>query len=110
MAVLTYSAGDSEPSYDFVVYDRNGSALDMTSAVGIEFRAKLTTGSTTITRTCSFVDKANGRAKAVWQTTDLATVGIYNMTVRVYWSGTTRWSTHPNNTYDVLVIIREVQA
>ena len=109
MATLTYTAGDSEPSYEFVVYDRNGQPLDMTAATAIEFRAKLTTGATLVNRSCSFVDRANGRAKATWATTDLATIGIYSVQVRVTWASG-RWSSHPNDTYNALVIQREVQA
>lgn len=108
--VLTYAAGDSEPSFDVQLIDRNGSPLDLTSAVSVEFRAKVTTGSATVTRPGSITTASTGWCRFTWSTTDLATVGIYNMAVRVYWSGSTRWSTHPNNTYDALVIIREVQA
>lgn len=109
MSVLTYTAGDSEPSFEFVVYDRDGSPLDLTTATALEFRAKLTTGATLVSRSCSFVDRANGVGKATWATTDLATIGIYNVQVRVTWA-TGRWSSHPNDTYDALVIQREVQA
>lgn len=106
--VLTYTAGDSEPSFNVQILDRNLLALDLTSAVSVEFRAKLTTGATTITRSGSFVDQANGRVKFTWTTSDLAVVGIYNLQVRVTWA-TGRWSSHPNNTYDTLVIQREVE-
>lgn len=108
--VLTYTAGDSEPSFQVTIYDRNGSALNLTSAVSVEFRAKLTTGSTTITRGGSITNASAGLCTFTWTTSDMATIGIYNMQVRVYWSGSTRWSSHPNNTYDALVIIREVEA
>ncbi len=107
--VLTYTAGDSEPSFTATVYNRDGSVLDLTSATGVEFRAKLTTGNTTITRSGTITSPTNGTVRFTWATTDLATVGIYNLQVRVTWS-TGRWSSHPNNTYDALVIIREVQA
>lgn len=107
--VLTYTAGDSEPSFEVQVLDRNGQPLDLTSAVSVEFRAKLTTGATLITRSGSFTDRANGRVKFTWATTDLETVGIYSIQVRVTWA-TGRWSSHPNNTYDALVLQREVQA
>ncbi len=109
MAVLPYTAGDSEPGYTFTIYNRDGSVLDLTDATAVEFRAKLTTGSTTITRAGSFTDRVNGKATITWTTTDLATVGIYNVQIRVTWA-TGRWSSHPNNTYDVLVIQREVEA
>lgn len=110
MSVLTYTAGDSEPAFDVQVLDRDGSALNLSSAVNVEFRAKLTTGNTTITRTGSITTASTGWCRFTWTTSDMSTVGIYNVQVRVYWSGTTRWSSHPNNTYDALVIIREVQA
>lgn len=109
MSVLTYTAGDSEPSFEFTIYDRDGSPLDLTAATAVEFRAKLTTGATLVTRSCVFTDRANGKAKATWATTDLATIGIYNVQVRVTWASG-RWSSHPNDTYDALVIQREVQA
>lgn len=108
--ILTYTAGDSEPSFEVNVLNRDGSALDLSSAASVEFRAKLTTGNTTITRAGTITTPSTGLCKFTWTTTDLATVGIYNMQVRVYWTGVTRWSSHPNNTYDALVIIREVQA
>lgn len=108
--VLTYTAGDSEPSFEVQILDRDGNALNLTTAVSVEFRAKLTTGSTTITRAGTITTASTGWCRFTWTTSDLATVGIYNMQVRVYWTGATRWSTHPNNTYDALVIIREVQA
>lgn len=107
--VLTYTAGDSEPSFDVQILDRNGLPLDLTAATAVEFRAKLTTGATTITRAGSFTDRANGRCRFTWTTTDLATVGIWNVQVRVTWA-TGRWSSHPNNTYDALVLQREVEA
>lgn len=110
MSVLTYSAGDSEPAFDVQVLDRDGNALNLSGAASVEFRAKLTTGATTITRAGSITTASTGWCRFTWTTSDLGVVGIYNMTVRVYWSGSTRWSTHPNNTYDALVIIREVQA
>lgn len=108
--VLTYTAGDSEPSFDVQILDRNGSALNLSSAVSVEFRAKITTGSATVTRAGSITTASTGWCRFTWTTTDLATVGIYNMQVRVYWTGTTRWSSHPNNTYDALVVQREVEA
>jgi hypothetical protein len=108
--VITYTAGDSEPGFEFTIYDRDGQPLDLTTATAAEFRAKLTTGSTLVDRSCTFVDRANGRCLATWATaTDLATIGIYNVQVRVTWA-TGRWSSHPNDTYDALVIQREVQA
>jgi hypothetical protein len=107
--VLTYTAGDSEPSFEVTVYDRDGSALDLSAANHVEFRAKLTTGATTITRTGAITTPTAGLCTFTWTTTDLATIGIYNLQVRVYWTST-RWSSHPNDTYDALVIIREVEA
>lgn len=108
--VLTYTAGDSEPAFDVTILDRNGAALPLGSAVSVEFRAKLTTGATTITRTGAITNAATGLCRFTWTTSDMAVVGIYNLLVRVYWSGSTRWSSHPNNTYDALVIQREVEA
>lgn len=108
MATLTYTAGDSEPSFEFVIFDRDGQPLDLTDATDVQFRSKLTTGSTTITRSGSFVDRANGRAKIVWATTDIVEIGIYNVQIRVTWA-TGRWSSHPNDRYDALVVVREVQ-
>lgn len=108
--VLTYTAGDSEPAFDVQILDRNGAVLDLTSAVSVEFRAKLTTGATTITRVGSITTPGTGRCRFTWTTSDMAVVGIYNLQVRVYWSGSTRWSSHPNNTYDALVVQREVEA
>lgn len=110
MATLTYTAGDSEPSFQVTIYDRDGAALNLSSAVSVEFRAKLTTGTTTITRAGTITTPGSGVCTFTWTTTDLATIGIYNMQVRVYWTGSTRWSSHPNNTYDALVIQREVEA
>lgn len=107
--VITYTAGDSEPSFEVQILDRDGNALNLTTAASVEFRAKITTGSTTITRSGTITTASTGWCKFTWDTTDLAVVGIYNMQVRVTWS-TGRWSSHPNNTYDALVIIREVQA
>lgn len=107
--VLTYTAGDSEPSFEVTILDRDGSALDLSTAVSVEFRAKVTTGSATVTRSGTITSPSIGLCEFTWSTTDLATVGIYNMQIRVTWS-TGRWSSHPNNTYDALVIIREVQA
>lgn len=109
MAVLTYTAGDSEPTYNATIYNRDGSVLDLTGIDHVEFRAKITTGSTTVTRTGTVTSATNGQVRFTWATTDLATVGIYNMQIRVYHTST-RWSSHPNNTYDALVIQREVQA
>lgn len=110
MATLTYTAGDSEPGFQFTILDRNGMPLDLTTATAVEIRAKLTTGSTTITRSGTFVDRANGVCLATWATgTDLATIGIYNFQARVTWT-TGRWSSHPNDTYYALVIQREVEA
>lgn len=109
MATLTYTAGDSEPGYEFTIYDRDGQPLNLTTAVSVEFRAKLTTGATLVNRSCSFVDRANGVCLATWATTDLATIGIYNTQARVTWASG-RWSSHPNDTYDALVCQREVQA
>ena len=107
--VITYTAGDSEPSFEVQILNRDGNPLNLTTASSVELRAKITTGSTTITRSGTITTASTGWCKFTWATTDLATVGIYNMQVRVTWS-TGRWSSHPNNTYDALVIIREVQA
>ena len=109
MATLTYTAGDSEPSFECTIFDRNGLALNMTLATSVEFRARLTTGSTLVTRAGTFVNPGAGIVKFTWATTDLATIGIYNLQIRVTWSPG-RWSTHPNHTYDALVLVREVQA
>lgn len=109
MAVISYTAGDSEPGYEVQILDRDGEALDLTGCDHVEFRARLTTGNTTVTRTGAVTAASTGWCLFTWATTDLATVGIYNMQVRVYWT-TTRWSSHPNNTYDALVVIREVES
>ena len=108
--IITYTAGDSEPTFQCTVYNRDGNPLDMSTAASVEFRAKVTTGSATITRAGAITSPSIGLCTFTWTTTDLATVGIYNVQVRVYWTGTTRWSSHPNNTYDALVIIREVES
>ena len=107
--VLTYTAGDSEPSLQVTIYGRDGLPLNLSTATGVEFRARLTTGTTTITRSGTITSAGSGVCTFTWTTTDLATIGIYNMQIRVTWS-TGRWSSHPNNTYDALVIIREVES
>jgi len=107
--VIAYTATDSEPGFEFTILNRDGTPLNLTTATGVEVRCRLTTGSTLINRAATVVNPTLGQCLATWATGDLATVGIYNLQARVTWT-TGRWSSHPNNTYDALVIQREVQA
>lgn len=109
MSVLSYTAGDSEPAFDVQIKGRDGQPLDLTGIDHVEFRAKATIGSATVTRTGSVTDAANGWCRFTWATTDMSTVNIYNVQVRVYHTST-RWSNHPNVSYDALVVQREVEA
>lgn len=108
MATLTYKAADLEPSFVATVKNADGTVPNLTTATAVTLKAKLTTGATTITRAGTFQDPANGIVKFTWQTGDLATVGIYDMEIEVTWP-TSRPSTHPNDTYIPLVVVRKAQ-
>lgn len=105
---LTYKAGDLEPSFIATVKSADGTVPDLTNATAVALKAKLTTGATTITRAGTFEDRVNGKVKFTWQSGDLATVGIYDMEIEVTWP-TSRPSTHPNDTYVPLVVVRKAQ-
>lgn len=87
--------GDTEPTFSATLR-LAGQAYDLTNAVSVDFRYRLTTESGATSKTATIVDAATGQVEYSFQAGDLPTAGAYVGEFRVTLSGGGR-ITFPND-------------
>ena len=85
--------------------DATPSAVDLTTATGVEFRMRITgtTGAPQVTGTMEITDAANGRVTYDWATGDTALVGTYDVEHAVTWGDGTV-EVFPNVGYETVIV------
>lgn len=104
---LSYKRGDLEPSWRTQCVNADGTVPDLTSALSAKVIAKRVTGTTTISRSMSFYDRANGWVEWDPTATDTDVVGTYDLEVQITWT-VGRWETFPDTTFATLTIYQDL--
>lgn len=100
---ITLKQHDLEPAPRATLKNANATSINLTGATGVTSVIRPIGGGTTVRRTASIVDAAQGIVSFIWQTTDTAVVGSFYQEWEITWP-TARPQTVPNSSYNLIVI------
>lgn len=109
---FTIKQSDTRPVYAVQLVDQSTGSnvpIDLTTATSVLFKMRTqgSTGSPLVSAAMTVTDAANGKVQYTFQTTDLATVGTYDVEFSITWNDG-GVETVPNASYLTIVVVNDL--
>lgn len=98
--------GDLEPSYEATLKE-NGVVVDLTDAVGVQFRMRQITGAKVVLAAGELADRPGGKVRYRWVLGNTDTPDLYHVEWAVTWTGG-RQQTFPNEGFNSIRVVKSL--